>query len=122
MKEYNVDFRFDDGILYVKLSGKFPKELLETETNLFQPIIDACSTNKCNKVLIDASDLEVDLRTMDMFRAGVDAATLTHLGIRVAMLAREDMLNPFFDNVAFNRGGLIGIFTDMDNTREWLQK
>lgn len=122
MKEYNVDFRFDDGILYVKLSGKFPKELLETETNLFQPIIDACSTNKCNKVLIDASDLEVDLRTMDMFRAGVDAATLTHLGIRVAMLAREDMLNPFFDNVAYNRGGLIGIFTDMDNTREWLQK
>lgn len=122
MNEYNVDFRFDDGILYVNLSGKFPKELLKEEMNLFKPLMDACSTYKCNKALIDATALEVDFQTMDLFRAGADAATLIHLGMRMALLAREDMLNPFFDNVVHNRGGLVGVFTDMNTAHDWLMR
>jgi len=32
------------------------------------------------------------------------------------------MIDPFFADDAFNRGGHIGIFTDIDNARYWLQR
>ncbi|MDH4230975.1 MAG: hypothetical protein OEW04_02975 [Nitrospirota bacterium] len=122
MKGYNEDFRFEGGVLHVHLSGKFPNELLGRGENLFQRLIDACSAHNCKKALIDARDLQVDFDTMALFRAGQDAAFLTRVGLRIAMLAREDMLDPFFDTVVANRGGRIGIFTDMDSARDWLHK
>jgi len=122
MKVYNEDFRFKDGVLHVRLSGKFPNKRLGRGENLFQPLIDACSTHNCKKALIDARDLQVDFGTMVMFQAGEDAAFLTRFGLRIAIMARKDMLDPFFDNVAYNRGGQIGIFTNMDTARDWLHK
>jgi hypothetical protein len=121
VNEYKENFKFEDGILHVHLSGKFPNEMLREQKNLFQPLIDACSTSKCKKALIDARDLEVEFGIMALFQAGEDAASLARIGLHVALLAREDMLNTFFDNVVFNRGGDVGIFTDMDAALEWLQ-
>lgn len=55
-----------------------------------------------------------------MFRAGEDAAFLARVGLRIVILAREDMLDSFFEDVASNRGGNVGIFTDMDTACDWL--
>jgi hypothetical protein len=99
MTGYKEDFRFEDGVLHVRLSGKFPNERLGRGENLFQPLIDACSTHNCKKALIDARDSQVDFDTVALFQAGEDAAFLTRVGLRIALLAREDMLDPFFDNV-----------------------
>lgn len=119
---YKEDFKFEDGILQVHLSGKFPNEMLHEEQNLFQPLIDACSNFKCEKALIDARDLEVEFSIMALFQAGEDAVSLTRLGLRVAFWAREDMINTFLNNVVANRGGEVGIFTDMDAALEWLER
>lgn len=121
MNEYKENFKFEDGVLHVCLSGKFPNELLLEEKNLFQPLIDACSTHNCKKALIDARDLQVDFGIMALFQAGEDAAFLTRIGLRIALLAREDMVSTFFENVVYNRGGDIGIFTDMNSAQEWLE-
>jgi hypothetical protein len=122
MNGYNQNFRFENGVLHVQLSGKFPNELLSKGENLFQPLIDACSTYNCKKALVDARELQVDFSTMAMFQAGEDVAFLTRAGLRIAMLVRGDMLDPFFATVATNRGGLASIFTDLDTTLDWLQK
>ncbi len=121
MKGYNEDFRYEDGVLYVRLSGKFPDELLRGGKNLFQPLIDACLSYNCKKALIDSRSLHVDLDTIALFQAGKDAAFLTRIGLRIALLAREDMLDTFFDDVVFNHGGNIGIFTEDDAARDWLE-
>jgi len=118
---YREDFRLEDGILYVRLSGKFPNDLLNEAPNLFQPLIDACSTYKCDKALIDATDLEVNLSTMEVFRAGDDTGSLARLHILVAILAREDMINYLFEVVAINRGANVRVFTNVDAARTWLQ-
>ena len=122
MKGYKEDFRLEGGVLHVHLSGTFPNELLRSGGNLFQPLIDECLTHNCKNALIDARDLQVDFSTMAIFQAGEDAAALTGVGLRIAIVAREDMLDPFFENVAFNRGGYLGVFTDMDTALTWLQK
>jgi hypothetical protein len=120
MKEYRQAFRVEDDILYVRLSGEFPKDLLKRHENLFQPLIEACLSQKCEKSLIDARELEIDFNTVAMFQAGVDASFLSRIGLRVALVAREDMIDPFFDDVAKNRGAVIGVFTDMISARNWL--
>jgi hypothetical protein len=120
--EYKQDFRFEDGVLEVRLSGKFPDELLRQGKNLFQPLVDACLSYQCRKALIDARHLEVNFGTMAMFQAGKDAGSMGRAGIRIALLARDDMIDSFFEDVAANRGGDIAVFTDMDAARTWLER
>lgn len=122
MNGYNEDFQFEGGVLYIRLSGKFPNELLGKGENLFQPLVNACSTHSCEKALIDARDLQVDFSTTAMFQAGVDAASVTRSGLRIAIVAREDMIDPFFDDVVFNRGGHVSIFTDIGTAQDWLRR
>jgi len=122
MKEYYEDIRFEDDILHVRLSGEFPEELFHEAHNLFQPLIDACKTHQCRKALVDARKLEVHFGTAELFRSGEDAASLTGEGLRIAFLAGKDMLSPFFDDVVYNRGGKIGVFTDIKKARAWLHK
>ena len=122
MNEFNVDFRFEDGLLYVSLCGKYPKESFLSPKNLFQPLIDACSTHQCRKALVDAREMQANFATLELYRAGLDAVSLTDAGLRVALLAREDMRDPFFDTVVSNRAGVIGVFTDMGAARAWLQR
>ena len=122
MNDYKQEFKFENGVLIVRLSGTFPNELLRSEQNLFQPLIDECETQNCKLALVDARNLHVNFSTMSIFRAGEDAAALNRFGFRVALVAREDMLDPFFADVAFNRGGNVGVFTDIDTARTWLQE
>jgi hypothetical protein len=121
MNDYGEDFRVLNGVMNVRLSGEFPHDLLGKYKNIFQPLIDACSDHGCKKALIDARDLQVDFNTIDLYQIGGDAAHLTHIGLRVALLAREDMIDRFFDSVARNLGGRIGVFTDMSAANDWLQ-
>jgi hypothetical protein len=120
MSTYDVDFRLEGDVLHVRLSGEFPSERLDREGSLFQPLVDACVSHNSKKALIDARDLRIGIDALGVFRAGKDAAALTRVGLRVAILAREDMLDPLFDDVAFNRGGVVSIFMDMDTALEWL--
>ena len=122
MNEYNEDFRLEDGILHVRLSGKLPNKLFGTGENVFQPLINACSTYNCKKALIDARDLRADFNVAALFQAGEDVALATHGGLRIALLAREDMRDPFFDDVVYLKGGDVGVFTDMNTAIAWLQR
>jgi len=59
---------------------------------------------------------------MALFRAGQDAPFLTRIGLRVALLTRNDQRDRFFDDVTFNRGGLMGIFTELEPALAWLHE
>lgn len=122
MNEYIQDFRLENGVLIVHLSGEFPKELLRSNSNIFQTLIDECSRNNCKKALIDARELVVNFDTVSLFQTGEDATILTRIGLRVALLARKDMIDQFFETVTTNRGGQMNIFTDLETAHEWIQK
>lgn len=106
--------------MHVRLAGKLPNELLHGEQNVFTPLIKLCEESRCQKALIDSRDLEVDLDTLEIFRAGVDASDLARHGMRIALVARQEMLSSFFDDVIHNRAAPVHVFTDMDAAGTWL--
>ncbi|HUI30581.1 MAG TPA: hypothetical protein VLX91_10220 [Candidatus Acidoferrales bacterium] len=122
MSTYNEEFNFENGVLNVRLTGKFPNERLRKGENVFKTLIDACESNKCRKIMVDVRELAINFSVMDMFQACRDSALLTRSGFEVAFLARKDMLNQFFEDVSHNRGGQIGVFTELDLALDWLRK
>ncbi|MBD3391161.1 MAG: hypothetical protein GF418_03805 [Chitinivibrionales bacterium] len=119
---YNENIRCEDGVVCVQLSGTFPREMIQSDKNLFTPLADACAAHDSTKALVDARDLRADLATTGLFQAGSDAAQLMRRGIRIALVARKEMLDPFFKKVSSNRGGDVGVFTDIDEARQWLSR
>ena len=108
--------------MHVRLSGVFPKERLAFEENLFKPLVDACKQANCREVIVDARELQVEFDTLAMFRAGVDAASLNEFGLRVALIARENMLSSFFDDVTYNRAAPVRVFTDLKRAQLWIHE
>jgi len=121
MDQYKQTFRFEVGVMHVLLAGKYPMERMLENVNLFRPLIEACGAQNCRKALIDARELEVEFDTMALFRAGVDASELNRYGLRVALVARKDMISPFFDDVIRNRAAQVQVFTDIDTAGAWLK-
>lgn len=122
MNEYSQEFYVEDGVEHVRLSGTYPNERLAIKENLFQPLIEACRKDDCCMAIVDARELQVDFNTTALFRAGVDAASLTQIGLCVALVARRDMISSFFDDVTHNRGARVKVFTDMESAKAWVNE
>ena len=122
MKTYTEEFRVDDGVVYVRLSGIFPNERLVFDANLFTPLVEACKKNNCRLAIVDARQLQVDFDTAALFRAGVDAASLNEFDLSIALVARKDMLDPFFDDVIRNRCARMDVFLDMESASAWIDE
>jgi hypothetical protein len=120
MDNFNQEYRLIENVMHIRLSGKFPHVIMNSSGNVFQLLIDECTNKKCNKVLIDICDLEINLSTLELLRAGKDAASLNKLGLQLALVARKETISTFFDDVAFNRGGRVRVFTDKEGALEWL--
>jgi hypothetical protein len=120
--EYGEEFRIHNGVLHVRLSGAFPNEVLLGKANVFQPLMDQCAAHDCTRAVIDVRDLHAEFGTMGLFRAGEDAVELTRRGLRIALVARADMIDSFFENVVVNRGGRLRIFKNMASARRWVER
>ena len=90
--------------------------------NLFAPLVEECKQGSCREAIVDARELQVEFGTAELFRAGVDAASLNEFALRVALIAREDMLSSFFDDVTHNRAAPVRVFTDLESARLWLHE
>jgi hypothetical protein len=122
MEPYLEKFRVEGGVVHVQLSGKYPNERLASQENLFKPLVEVCQKENCREAIVDARDLQVQFDTWALFRAGTDAASLNEHGLRVALIAREDMLNAFFDDVTYNRAARVHVFTDPQSAQAWIQE
>lgn len=116
------DFRVEGGVVHARLSGNYPNERLAIKENLFKPLIDECKRENCRKAIVDARELQVEFDTAALFRAGVDAASLNNFGLHVALIARENMLSSFFDDVIHNRAAKVRVFTDLERAQTWIHE
>jgi len=59
-----------------------------------------------------------------MLKAGLDVIEYRDLGLRIAIVVREDQRTPegFFETLANDRGGPTLVTTDFDQAVTWLSK
>jgi hypothetical protein len=118
---YEEKFSVDGDVLVVVLKGPFPKkQIFGSAENVFTQLGNACSQHGLCKVLLDARELEVRMETMDLFRSGSDLAGIAEPGFRAALVARPELIDRFFEDVAANRGACVRVFTDAEEARAWL--
>ena len=108
--------------MHARLSGTYPNERLAIKENLFKPLIEECKRENCRDAMVDARQLQVEFDTIALFRAGVDAAAMNEFGLRVALIAREDMISSFFDDVIYNRAAQVQVFTDPQSAEAWIKE
>jgi hypothetical protein len=95
-------------------------------------VVAACAAAERVAVLLDASELEGSLSTMDRYRLSVDLAdrardfALAQGGrqLRIATLANPSLIDPrrFGENVAVNRGADVRVFTGAGEAIAWLRE
>jgi hypothetical protein len=84
-------------------------------------VIQACRDHAIGVVLLNTTAMEGQLSTLERYQMGAQAAVLG-MGLRMAMLARPDTMDPekIGAVVARNRGLDAETFTDREKALSWL--
>jgi hypothetical protein len=72
-------------------------------------------------VLCDATAVEPPLGAFERFEAGVEFARAAGKRIKLVVVARADIVDHVFENVARNRGASVAVFTNEVAALQWLR-
>jgi hypothetical protein len=106
--------------IFVRFTGCWK---LSEFSRLLKDILRECGARKRRLLLIDLSIVKNDyISTLERYKLGVEAATLSAGVRRVSTLARPDQIDPerFGETVARNCGLDVRVFSDPKETRSWL--
>jgi hypothetical protein len=119
--EKHVERRADH--IVIRYTGSMTADDLPKGRNVFQDIAALCQSSGCERVLLDARELSVDLGTFDFFQLGSKVAEVSDRRIRFAMLGTvEQTLDVLMEDVAANRGANARSFTDETEALAWLSR
>jgi hypothetical protein len=119
----DIDIKYfeKENYLYFKLQGKliFDEKILEDPT-----LPDAIQRYNCSKILLDITDLDAPMKTVDRYEIGEYFAHLSQSpkNVKTAVLKPTYHKEDFTEIVAQNRGALFEFFTDKKEALEWLLK
>jgi hypothetical protein len=84
-------------------------------------IVEKCRATQCWRVLLDFTTMAGSISQLDRFLLGTRAARIWGQRLRVAILARPNENNHFFENVANNNGANVQVFEDREAALAWLR-
>lgn len=95
---------------------------VEQLTGHYPKIANECVAAKAKRLLVDFTQVQLPVSTLDRFDMGQRAVIFAELGIKIAAVATKDQIDPerFGELVAKNRGVNIRAFIDMRAAEEWL--
>jgi hypothetical protein len=117
MDEFAITVTEADGFLRLTLRGP------GTRANLLatvRRIIAETQSRNIWKVLLDATGGSSLVGAFDKFEIGVELARAADRRLRLAVVARAEVVDHFFETVARNRGGAVRVFTDEAAALLWL--
>jgi hypothetical protein len=103
------------GYLVLKASGQWDSDSIPQGEALRAVAQERDHT----RVFIDARELSQPTKEMDRFFVG-ELAAQHWQGLKVAVLARPEILDRFAENTVVNRGAYFAVFSDEDAALEWL--
>jgi len=117
MDEFEIAVTKADGFLRVALRGPRTRaNLLDT----LQRVIAETRSQNTWRVLLDVTHGRSPLGAFDKYEIGVQLAGTADRRMILAVVARAEEVDHFFETVARNRGGAVRVFTDEGAALQWL--
>jgi hypothetical protein len=117
MDEFEITVSKADGFLRVALRGP------GTRANMLgtlQRVIAETKSQNIWRVLLDMTQGQSLVGALDKFELGVQLAGTADRRMVLAVVARPEAVDHFFETVARNRGGAVRVFTDPAAALQWL--
>lgn len=116
----NYETHVEGDILHVTTSGF--DESLEDVIAYGEAVMAETTKHGCTRILVDESDLDYRLDTVDTYNLARYYAKTFHVAAKVALVASKENLEDakFWETTIRNRGGLCNVFTSKDKAKAWL--
>jgi hypothetical protein len=118
MNTFDIDIIEEAGILRVTLSGP------GTYANLLHAAGTISAETKSRAiwhVLCDATAITAPVGALEKFEAGVELARGADRRLKMAVVARIEVIDYIFENVARSRGVTVAVFRDERAALQWLR-
>lgn len=106
------------GYMRVDVEGEYEFEVM---VDMIKKVHAQRTEKSIKRVLVVLTAMKGTAPTMDVYRFGEMAAEMTS-DARAAAVVNESQHDRFFDDVAFNRGANVGVFTDEEEALRWLME
>ena len=106
-----------DGYLRLTLQGRATRGIL---LRAVAQVIAETKSRNIWRVLCDASAVIAPISTSEKFETGVELARAADRRMIMAVFARADLVDYFFETVARNRGASVRVFTHEGTALQWL--
>jgi hypothetical protein len=103
--------------LFVKVIEPYS---LKLALALLQEFSERCKQEHLDKALVDGLMLEGPISIWDRYQVGEEFVRVVGPTIKVALVAKPDLINLTMENVVVNRIGRLKVFDEMESALEWL--
>ncbi len=93
----------------------------EVFRELVYEIARHCEQERLDKVLIDATEVELKVGVFQRFQLGLEIVKEWDSKFTVACVAKPEIVNRMTENTAVNRGARIRAFLSMEEALQWLK-
>jgi hypothetical protein len=114
----NLDFREEGDILHCAVSGPYS---LADFLRLADRVQDRRRARGLRRVLVDITAVTGEIPSLDRYRLGIYVAEQPTRAQRLAVVARRELINWMFENVASNRGLPTCVTADPRFAESWLR-
>ena len=116
--QLDLSFRQDGSVLFCEVSGPYS---LAAFLQLADRVNAERETRKAGRVLVDIRNVTGDIPHLDRYRLGIYVAERPKHAERLAVVARREIINWMFENVATNRGLPTCVTADQRYAENWLR-
>jgi hypothetical protein len=111
-------FERTNDYLYMTVTGTYRLQDFKSYVKIIR---DKCEEEQTFKILMDALDVAgIDIPTIERYYMGIEVAEQLKYKIKLAIVWHKEFINHFGETVAVNRGGNIGVFSNMEAAMKWL--
>lgn len=117
MSAFEITVDQEGGILRFNLKGP------GSQANLIRAVTMILTETKARqvwRVLVDATAMTAPMGAFEKFEAGVELARSADRRMMMAVVARVEVIDYIFENVARNRGVSVAVFRSEDAAAQWL--
>ena len=111
-------FENRDSYLFVKITEPYS---LKWAFIFLREFAETCNREHLEKALIDGLNLEGPIRIWDRYQVGEEFARVVGPKIKVAFVAKRDLIDLTMENVVVNRSGRFKVFHEMGSALKWLE-